>query len=215
MAANLAARGNKASGNRRDAWRVDVSTLVVPPALEYVMSGSTINAVQFYWRPGCGFCARLDRARARRYPDGETQHLGGPGRRAIVRSLANGNETVPTIVIDDIGMVNPSADEVITVLSSRARTWFPRAESPQPSRLGKWPADSSVTDRRRKADGCAYSRKRPHSGHGCGPPGIQFAGTGILFSGGRMPDRRCHRRLPGRVVELVGASVLPLGEIAS
>ena len=26
------------------------------------MSGTTINAVQFYWRPGCGFCARLDRA---------------------------------------------------------------------------------------------------------------------------------------------------------
>ena len=59
-----------------------------------------------------------------------------PADAAIVRSLANGNETVPTIVIDDIGMVNPSADEVITVLSSRPRTWFPRAGSPATESAG-------------------------------------------------------------------------------
>ncbi len=85
------------------------------------MSGTTINAVQFYWRPGCGFCARLDRALEHAgIPRAKHNIWEDPADAAVVRSLANGNETVPTIVIDDIGMVNPSADEVIAVLSSKA-----------------------------------------------------------------------------------------------
>ena len=53
-----------------------------------------------------------------------------PADAAVVRSLANGNETVPTIVIDDIGMVNPSADEVIACSRRRPRTSFPRLRAP-------------------------------------------------------------------------------------
>ena len=103
------------------------------------MSGSTINAVQFYWRPGCGFCTRLDRALEHAgIPMAKHNIWEDPTDAAVVRSLANGNETVPTIVIDDIGMVNPSAGEVITVLSSKAPHLVPEGwEPPQPSRLGQ------------------------------------------------------------------------------
>ena len=61
-----------------------------------------------YWRPGCSFCLRLRLA------------LGPLGRRAVwvnirrdadaaarVRSVNGGNETVPTVFVDDGHRTNP------------------------------------------------------------------------------------------------------------
>ena len=77
--------------------------------------------VHYYWRPGCPFCSMLRRGLDKRGIVTIDHNIWeDPADAAVVRSLANGNETVPTIVIDDIGMVNPSADEVIAVLSSKA-----------------------------------------------------------------------------------------------
>ena len=39
-----------------------------------------------------------------------------PEAAAVVRSHARGNETVPTVVIDGVGLVNPSAREVTAFL---------------------------------------------------------------------------------------------------
>ncbi len=39
-----------------------------------------------------------------------------PADAATVRSIADGNETVPTVVVGTIEMVNPSADEVVKAL---------------------------------------------------------------------------------------------------
>jgi glutaredoxin-like protein len=74
--------------------------------------------VVIYWRPGCVFCARL---RGR---------LGRSGRRATwvniwqdeaaaayVRSVNDGNETVPTVVIDGEPMTNPDPSLVLERLS--------------------------------------------------------------------------------------------------
>lgn len=74
--------------------------------------------VVIYWRPGCVFCARL---RGR---------LGRSGRRATwvniwqdeagaayVRSVNDGNETVPTVVIDGEPMTNPDPALVLERLS--------------------------------------------------------------------------------------------------
>lgn len=74
--------------------------------------------VVIYWRPGCVFCARL---RGR---------LGRVGRRATwvniwqdeagaayVRSVNDGNETVPTVVIDGEPMTNPDPALVLERLS--------------------------------------------------------------------------------------------------
>ena len=51
----------------------------------------------------------------------------------LVRSVANGNETVPTVIIGDIPMVNPSARRVRAVAESGGlprptrRRWLHRA----------------------------------------------------------------------------------------
>jgi mycoredoxin len=61
-----------------------------------------------YWRPGCKFCLRLRLKLGRnarlvhwvdiwRDPEGAT----------VVRGIANGNETVPTVVVAGEGWVNP------------------------------------------------------------------------------------------------------------
>jgi glutaredoxin len=41
-----------------------------------------------------------------------------PAAAAVVRSIANGNETVPTVVVGGIGMVNPSAGQVAAALDT-------------------------------------------------------------------------------------------------
>ncbi|QFG70110.1 NrdH-redoxin [Ornithinimicrobium pratense] len=64
--------------------------------------------VVIYWRPGCGFCARLKSS------------LGADGDKAVwvniwqdeeaaafVRSVNDGNEVVPTVVIDGTPHTNP------------------------------------------------------------------------------------------------------------
>ncbi len=46
-----------------------------------------------------------------------------------MRQHANGNETVPTVVIGDVGLVNPSADELLQVLSAGAPHLLPVASA--------------------------------------------------------------------------------------
>ena len=103
------------------------------------MSNTPIDAVEFYWRPGCGFCFGLDRALSKAgVPMVKHNIWDNPDDAATVRSHANGNETVPTVVIDDVAMVNPSADDVIAVLSNKAPHLVPAGwEPPQPSRLNQ------------------------------------------------------------------------------
>ncbi|MFI1992859.1 glutaredoxin domain-containing protein [Actinoplanes sp. NPDC020271] len=61
-----------------------------------------------YWRPGCPYCLRL---RARLGSEaGRVQWVDiwkDPEAAAIVRGFADGNETVPTVVIGGEGFVNP------------------------------------------------------------------------------------------------------------
>lgn len=72
-------------------------------ALAHAEQGVTV-----YWRPGCPFCARLrmalrrDRERAR-WVDIWSDDDG----RAYVASVNDGNETVPTVVIDGVPHTNP------------------------------------------------------------------------------------------------------------
>ena len=43
-----------------------------------------------------------------------------PDDAAIVRSIADGNETVPTVVIGPVGLVNPSVKQVKATLAEHA-----------------------------------------------------------------------------------------------
>lgn len=75
------------------------------------------SAVTLYWRPGCAFCAIL-RHRLRRAGVALDEHdiWSDPAAAAFVRSVTGGNETVPTVVVDGVALVNPSGREVLARL---------------------------------------------------------------------------------------------------
>ena len=86
-----------------------------------------IDAVEFYWRPGCGFCMMLERNLDRAgIPLSKHNIWEDPSHAGVVRSHANGNETVPTLVIGDTALVNPSTDDVLAVLVDKAPHLMPR-----------------------------------------------------------------------------------------
>lgn len=78
---------------------------------------TTQEHIDFYWRPGCGFCMSLER---------RLEGAGIPYRKfniweddenaAFVRSVANGNETVPTVRIGGTSLVNPSLGQVLETM---------------------------------------------------------------------------------------------------
>lgn len=71
------------------------------------------EGVVIYWRPGCGFSARLD-AVLRDVGDQATWHNIWEDDEAaeFVRSVNDGNETVPTVVIDGEPVTNPDPELV-------------------------------------------------------------------------------------------------------
>jgi mycoredoxin len=77
--------------------------------------------IVMYARPGCPFCTmlRADLAAAG-LSYRERNIWQDPAAAAEVRAAANGNETVPTINIGDVWMVNPSVEEVQRALRTAA-----------------------------------------------------------------------------------------------
>lgn len=86
---------------------------------ELMNEQSDADQVRIYWRPGCGYCARLRSV------------LGSAGERAIwlniwaddsaaefVRSVNDGNETVPTVVMDGMPHTNPDPETVLAHLTA-------------------------------------------------------------------------------------------------
>jgi mycoredoxin len=72
--------------------------------------------VTMYWRPGCGFCAMLRRDLTRLgVAFSEINIWDEPDAAAFVRSVANGNEIVPTITVGGTALVNPAASEVLAL----------------------------------------------------------------------------------------------------
>ena len=81
----------------------------------------TIDAVDFYWRPGCGFCMALDRNLTKAgIPMNKMNIWEEPEHAEFVRSVANGNETVPTVVVGSTALVNPRLHQVIDALGDEA-----------------------------------------------------------------------------------------------
>ena len=95
--------------------------------------GSDVSEVVVYTRPGCPYCFTL-RAGLRRAGVAfrEINIWEDPGAAAFVRSVAGGNETVPTVTVADHSMVNPSARHVRAIARSRGlpetkrRRWLRR-----------------------------------------------------------------------------------------
>jgi len=99
------AEGTTAAGNRSD-----------PPV------------VHFFWRPGCPFCASL-RHRLKRVgiPVNPLNIWEDPDAASFVRSVAGGNETVPTVAVGESALVNPSAKAVLALLAEVAPELLPEA----------------------------------------------------------------------------------------
>lgn len=78
------------------------------------MESQQIVPVTVYWRPGCPFCARLRHdLHAMGLPSREINIWTDRVAAARVRSVADGNETVPTVLVGEHALVNPSAAEVL------------------------------------------------------------------------------------------------------
>lgn len=85
------------------------------------MEAPTIDAVTFYWRPGCPFCWRLERGLERLgIPLDKRDIWDDPAAAATVRSIADGNETVPTVVVGEHAMVNPPPAAVLAAVRAAA-----------------------------------------------------------------------------------------------
>ncbi|MEY7971781.1 glutaredoxin domain-containing protein [Saccharomonospora xinjiangensis] len=98
----------------------------------------SIDTIEFYWRPGCPFCAILrGRLRESGLPVRETNIWEDSGAAARVRSVNGGDETVPTVFVGDHALVNPSMDELAAVIAREAPELFDLARpSAQPSAQG-------------------------------------------------------------------------------
>ncbi len=71
------------------------------------------SGVTIYWRPGCPFCMMLQQ-RLADLADGATWvNIWEDEHGAeFVRSVNDGNETVPTVVIDGVALTNPDPERV-------------------------------------------------------------------------------------------------------
>lgn len=77
--------------------------------------------IVIYWRPDCVFCLDLLlRLKFTRLRYRKVDIRKDPDARAFVRSVAGGNETVPTVVVAGHALVNPSKRQVIEAVQARA-----------------------------------------------------------------------------------------------
>jgi len=85
------------------------------------------DELEFFWRPGCPFCMMLERDLDRAGIAVTRRNIWDePDAAAIVRSVADGNETVPTIRIGDRSLVNPPIAEVAQLLAEVAPQLLPK-----------------------------------------------------------------------------------------
>lgn len=83
--------------------------------------GMSDDSVTVYWRPGCGFCSSLRRDLERRGVAATWVNIWEDDEgRAFVRSVARGNETVPTVVVGGTAMVNPRGSDVEALVARQS-----------------------------------------------------------------------------------------------
>ncbi|MBU2668850.1 hypothetical protein KOI35_35600 [Actinoplanes bogorensis] len=95
---------------------VVLGVLVSPPAFPRSVTDATARAAQaadgrpiIYWRPGCPYCLRMRTVLAREAGRYHWVDIWtDPEAAASVRAVADGNETVPTVVTPGESYVNPS-----------------------------------------------------------------------------------------------------------
>ena len=73
-----------------------------------------MSDVTVYWRPGCGFCMRMDRTLQAAGLEYARRNIWTDRAAAeFVQAHNDGNETVPTVVIDGVVYSNPDPGFVL------------------------------------------------------------------------------------------------------
>lgn len=92
---------------------------------------TSAEAVDFYWRPSCPFCAMLRmRLEDIGLPVRELNIWEDPHAAAFVRSVAGGNETVPTVAVGQEALVNPGIKAVRDLVARLAPHLLPSQAAP-------------------------------------------------------------------------------------
>ena len=79
------------------------------------------DEIVIYWRPDCLFCLDLLlRLKFTRLRYRKIDIWKDPDARAFVRSVADGNETVPTVVVAGRALVNPPKRQLIGAVRAHA-----------------------------------------------------------------------------------------------
>lgn len=90
------------------------------------MTREPATQIDLYWRPGCGFCSSLRRQLDQLGIERVEHNIwDDPAQADVVRDHANGNETVPTVVVGGVGLVNPSPGELVAHLARHAPQLLP------------------------------------------------------------------------------------------
>jgi mycoredoxin len=89
------------------------------------------HPITIYWRPGCGFCSSLLRGLERSGLEFHRVDIWqDEDAAAFVRSVARGNETVPTVQVGDVALVNPSAPDVLRTVAEQVPERLPEGYEP-------------------------------------------------------------------------------------
>ena len=117
--ARFASRGDGNTGSKHQQdTRSDTTRRPTVGTLTQV-SDTPQPSVTLYWRPGCPFCSRLTAAlRAEGVEYQAVNIWEDPDAAAFVRSVANGNETVPTVTVGSTSMVNPPIERIVELLQA-------------------------------------------------------------------------------------------------
>ncbi|MYQ43849.1 NrdH-redoxin [Streptomyces sp. SID4985] len=84
------------------------------------------DGIVVHWRPMCPYCMKLRlRLRLSKLPYTEVNIWRDPDAAAYVRSVADGNETVPTVSVAGHGLVNPSLGEIERAVAEYAPHLLP------------------------------------------------------------------------------------------
>lgn len=87
---------------------------------------STAATITVYWRAGCVFCNRLLRWIDRTgLPTTRHDIWDDPEAAAAVRAVTGGDETVPTVIVGQHAMVNPSPRALQAAIATHAPGLLP------------------------------------------------------------------------------------------
>lgn len=100
------------------------------------------DEVVLLWRPGCGFCLALQHGLDRAGLDYTKRNIWQDAdAAALVRRFAAGSETVPTVLVGDLGLVNPSSGQVLRTVHKVAPERLPQGhEPPEPGKVARFVA---------------------------------------------------------------------------